>query len=171
MDRLLQILYNKVDDCNITDNLFLQKSPLFSFLSKEVDFLKLFSNTFTSLEQALNYSSLKQKVISQNIANVDTPNYKAKDVSFQSILQNEMSQNQNFTTYRTDSRHIDFSDSSPAAPVIVTRPNVQYNNDGNSVDLDQEMSDLAKNQIYYDALVEQENNKFSALQDVISGGK
>jgi flagellar basal-body rod protein FlgB len=39
------------------------------------------------------------------------------------------------------------------------------------MDLDQEMSDLAKNQIYYDALVEQENNKFAALQNVIRGGK
>ena len=131
--------------------------------------MKLFSNTFTSLEQALNYSSLKQKVISQNIANADTPNYKAQDVSFKEILQNELGQN--FTAYRTDARHIDFSDRSNANPEIVTRPNVQYNNNGNSVDLDQEMSDLAKNQIYYDALVEQENNKFAALQNVIRGGK
>lgn len=131
-------------------------------------FLKLFSNTFTSLEQALNYSSLKQKVISQNIANADTPNYKAKDVSFKDVLQNELGQN--FTTYHTDARHIDFSESSTANPAVVTRPNVQYNNNGNSVDFDQEMSDLAKNQIYYDALIEQENNKFAALQNVIRGG-
>lgn len=131
--------------------------------------MKLFSNTINSLEQALNYSSLKQQVISQNIANADTPNYKAKDVSFKAILQNEMSQN--FTTYRTDQRHIDFSDNSETQPSIVVRPNVQYNNNGNSVDIDQEMSDLAKNQIYYDALVEQENNKFAAIQNVINGGK
>jgi flagellar basal-body rod protein FlgB len=138
-------------------------------LSKEVYFLKLFSNTFASLEQALNYSSSKQKVISQNIANADTPNYKAKDVSFKTILQNELSQN--FTTNRTDNRHIDFSDSQLTQPSIVTRPNVQYNNSGNSVDLDQEMSDLATNQIYYDALIEQENSKFATLQNVIRGGK
>lgn len=138
-------------------------------MSKEVYILKLFSNTFASLEQALNYSSLKQKVISQNIANADTPNYKAKDVSFKSIFQNELAQN--FVTKRTNDRHIDFSGSSNASPAIVTRSNVQYNNNGNSVDLDQEMSDLAKNQIYYDALIEQENNKFAALQNVIRGGK
>ena len=131
--------------------------------------MKLFSNTFASLEQALNYSSSKQKVISQNIANADTPNYKAKDVSFKAILQNELSQN--FTTNRTDNRHIDFSDSPVTQPSIVTRPNVQYNNSGNSVDLDQEMSDLATNQIYYDALIEQENSKFATLQNVIRGGK
>jgi flagellar basal-body rod protein FlgB len=148
---------------------FQQNPPFFLILSKEVYFLKLFSNTFTSLEQALNYSSLKQKVISQNIANADTPNYKAQDVSFKAVLQNELGQN--FTTNRTDARHIDFAENSTANPAIITRPNVQYNSNGNSVDLDQEMSDLAKNQIYYDALVEQENNKFAALKNVISGGK
>ena len=44
--------------------------------------LSLFSGTISTLEKALTYSSTKQKVISENIANVDTPNYKAKDVSF-----------------------------------------------------------------------------------------
>ena len=130
--------------------------------------MKLFSSTFTSLSNALNYSSLKQKVISQNIANVDTPNYKAKDVSFKNIYQNEF--NQSFTTNRTDPRHIDFSSNSDS-PEIVARQNVEYNNNGNSVDLDQEMSELATNQIYYDALVEQLNSKFSTLQNVIRGGK
>ena len=130
--------------------------------------MKLFSNTITSLGNALDYASLKQKVISQNIANVDTPNYKAKDVSFKTIFQNEM--NQGFNTNRTDPRHIDFSSDSNS-PEIVTRQNVEYNNNGNSVDLDQEMSDLATNQIYYDALVEQLNSKFSTLQNVIRGGK
>jgi flagellar basal-body rod protein FlgB len=133
-----------------------------------VRILKLFSNTFTSLSDALNYSSLKQKVISQNIANVDTPNYKAKDVTFKTIFQNEM--NPDFTTNRTDPRHIDFSSDSNT-PGIVVRQNAEYNNNGNSVDLDQEMSDLASNQIYYDALVEQLNSKFSTLQNVIRGGK
>lgn len=133
-----------------------------------MNYLKLFDNTITSLSQALNYSSLKQKVIAQNIANVDTPNYQAQDVSFQSVLQNEMGPN--FQTYRTDPRHIDFSDNSEAEPAIITRPNVQYNNSGNSVDLDQEMSDMATNQIYYNSLVEQLNSKFSALQTVIKGG-
>ncbi len=131
--------------------------------------MKLFSNTFNLLDQALTYSSLKQKVISQNIANVDTPNYKAQDVSFKSILQNELGQN--FETNRTDSRHIDFSDNTESQSAIITRQNVQYNNNGNSVDMDQEMSDLAANQIYYDALIEQMNGKFSALQTVIRGGK
>lgn len=130
--------------------------------------MNLFSNTINSLGQALNYSSLKQKVIAQNIANVDTPNYKAEDVSFSSYMQNELGQG--FQTNCTDPRHIDFSSSSDdSQSAIVTRQNVQYNNDGNSVDLDQEMSDMATNQIYYNSLIEQLNSKFSALQMVIKG--
>lgn len=130
--------------------------------------MNLFSN-INLLDQALNYSSLKQKVISQNIANVDTPNYQAKDVSFKAVLQNEVGQN--FQALRTDPRHLDFSGSGSGASQIVTRPNVQYNSNGNSVDVDQEMSDLATNQIYYDALAELVNSKFASLQNVIRGGK
>ena len=131
--------------------------------------MNLFSNTITSLNQALNYSSLKQKVISQNIANVDTPNYKAKDVSFKEMLQNQLESD--LGTYKTDPRHLDFTTNPFNQPGVVTKQNVQYNNNGNSVDVDQEMANLATNQIYYDALVEQLNGKFSALQSVIRGGK
>lgn len=131
--------------------------------------MNLFSNSINSLGQALNYSSLKQKVIAQNIANVDTPNYKAEDVSFSSYMQNELGQG--FQTYRTDPRQIDFSDSSDNSQTAIYTPNVQYNNDGNSVDLDQQMSDMAANQIYYNSLVDQLNSKFSALQMVIQGGQ
>ncbi|NHM29788.1 flagellar basal body rod protein FlgB [Neobacillus terrae] len=130
--------------------------------------MDLFSNMST-IERALNYSSLKQKVISKNIANVDTPNYKAEDVSFKSILNNEL--DNSFKTYRTDSRHFDFSDSSSNSGEIITKKNVQYNSNGNSVDMDKEMSDLATNQIYYNALIERLNGKFSTLQNVIRGGK
>jgi flagellar basal-body rod protein FlgB len=131
--------------------------------------LKLFSNTISTLENALNYSSTKQKVISQNIANVDTPNYKAKDVSFKAMLQNEMGQSMH--AFRTDQRHFEFTETGSAQSGIIDRGNVQYNHNGNSVDLDKEMSDLAENQIYYNALVERMNGKFSTLQNVIRGGK
>ncbi len=120
------------------------------------------------IESALGYSSLKQKVISQNIANIDTPNYKAKNVSFKEILQKETSQN--LVANRSDQRHISFENNQNQMGSVVRR-NTTYNHNGNSVDLDQEMSDLASNQIYYNALVERMNGKFSTLQNVIRGGK
>jgi flagellar basal-body rod protein FlgB len=129
--------------------------------------MELFSNTFRVLEKSLDYSSAKQKVISQNIANVDTPNYKAKDVvknSFQDTLQASIE------AYRTDSRHINFS-TERSDSTIVTQQNGSYNNNGNSVDVDKEMTDLATNQIYYNALSDRLSGKFSSLQNVIRGGK
>ncbi|WP_080846453.1 flagellar basal body rod protein FlgB [Cytobacillus gottheilii] len=130
--------------------------------------MKLFSGTISTLEGALNYSSLKQKVISQNIANVDTPGYKAKDVSFKETLNEAVAGSQK--AYRTDVRHYDFkTNSTPNG--IVSQRNVSYNHSGNSVDIDKEMSDLATNQIYYNALVDRMSGKLSSLQNVLKGGR
>lgn len=131
--------------------------------------MKLFSNTVSTLENALNYSSLKQKIVSQNIANVDTPNYKAKDVSFKAVFQATLGQS--FEAKRTDGRHFEFKSRNGAFPGTVIKNNVNYNENGNSVDLDKEMSDLATNQIYFNALTERINGKFNSLQTVIRGGK
>lgn len=131
--------------------------------------MKLFSNTMTTIEQGLNYSSLKQKVISQNIANEATPGYKAKDVSFKESLQTAV--NQSFAANRTDVRHFDFNGKSTSNTGIITRKNVSYNQNGNSVDIDNEMADLATNQIYFNAMIDRMNGKFSSLQNVIRGGR
>ncbi|WP_338452043.1 flagellar basal body rod protein FlgB [Niallia oryzisoli] len=130
--------------------------------------MSLFSGTISTLENALNYSATKQKVISQNIANVDTPNYKAKDVSFKAAL--DQAVGQSISTNRTDNRHFVFT--KPSYSLSIMNKNlVSYNENGNSVDIDQEMADLAKNQIYFNALTERINGKFSTLQNVIRGGK
>ncbi|MBP2240121.1 flagellar basal-body rod protein FlgB [Cytobacillus eiseniae] len=131
--------------------------------------MNLFSNTMATIENGLNYSSLKQKVISQNIANEATPGYKAKDVSFKETLQTEV--NRSVSAYRTDVRHYDFNIRNASTQGVVTRENVSYNENGNSVDVDNEMADLATNQIYYNALIDRMSGKFSSLQNVIRGGK
>ncbi|CAM3418484.1 flagellar basal body rod protein FlgB [Cytobacillus oceanisediminis] len=131
--------------------------------------MKLFSGTISTIEHALDYSSLKQKVISQNIANADTPNYKAKDVSFKEVFQQAV--NGSLEANKSGSRHFDFKGRPSSAQGVVTKRNVSYNHNGNSVDLDKEMSDLATNQIYYNAMIERMSGKFSSLQNVIRGGK
>lgn len=131
--------------------------------------MKLFSNTITTLEQALNYSSTKQKVIAQNISNADTPNYKSKEVSFKSALQNAM--DQSMQAKRTDARHFEFKGQQTNGIKVTTNQNTSYNNNGNNVDVDKEMADLATNQIYYNALTERISGKFQTLQSVIRGGK
>ncbi|WP_338753994.1 flagellar basal body rod protein FlgB [Bacillus sp. FJAT-52991] len=129
--------------------------------------MNLFNGSFVTLEKGLNYSALKQKTLANNIANADTPNYKAKDVSFKEVFTDAL--NNAMTANRTDSRHFEFQSSDH--PAIVTKQNVSYNQNGNSVDVDKEMSDLATNQIYFNALTDRMAGKFNSLTNVIKGGK
>lgn len=128
--------------------------------------MKLFSNTITNLENAISYSTAKQKVISNNIANIDTPNYKAQEVRFNKVLSNEMSK---FNAIKTNERHIDFGSTSGGYQ-IVTRNNTNYQHNGNNVDIDQEMTEMAKNQIQYNALIDRLSSKYNSLKTVIKGG-
>lgn len=116
----------------------------------------------------MKYSTLKHKTVSQNIANADVPNYKSKDVSFRHILDDE--QSKTIQAYRTNPRHIHFENQAAHSPII-TKKNQQYHHNGNNVDIDKEMADLATNQIYYNALIERLNGKFSTLSNVIRGGR
>ncbi|MEN0649151.1 flagellar basal body rod protein FlgB [Caldifermentibacillus hisashii] len=133
--------------------------------------MKIFSDTIDILNQALDYSTTKQKVISQNIANVDTPNYKAQEVlPFKTILKNELKNTNHLSAQITNNKHIPFS-SSENGTITIVKNNTQYNESGNSVDVDQEMTKLAENQIYYNALIDRISGKFQTLQSVIKGGK
>lgn len=129
--------------------------------------MKLFDQTVHSLENSLHYSTKKNKVISNNIANVDTPNYKAKNVDFKGVLQEESSKLQ---LKQTEQKHIP-STQNKHTNEVVTNANTMYNHNGNNVDVDKEMAELAENQIYYRSLVDRINSKFQTLQTVVRGGK
>ncbi len=131
--------------------------------------MKLFSSTITALERGLDYSVQKQKAISQNIANADTPYYKAKDVAFKSFLENEM--NANFMANKTNHKHFDFKYGQTSSNSIIEKSDTSYSHNGNNVDLDTEMAQLAENQIYNQALVDRINGQFNTLKSVIRGGK
>ncbi|MFB1081117.1 flagellar basal body rod protein FlgB [Jeotgalibacillus sp. JSM ZJ347] len=128
--------------------------------------MNLFSGTINSLERGLDYSAVKQKVIANNVANVDTPGYKSKDVSFKSMLQSEMKLSSN----QSNPKHFDLSDHQYDHAVITDRP-YSVRENGNGVDVDKEMADLATNQIYYNALIERISGKFGSLNSVIRGGQ
>lgn len=130
--------------------------------------MNLFGGTISHLERGLDFATTKGKAISQNIANVDTPNYKAKNVSFKEVFANV--QANSLEAYRTDTRHIAFK-SSTTHPGVSTYSNFRYRHDGNGVDMDKEQANLAANQIYYNALVDRISGKFSSLQNVIKGGR
>ncbi|ASN05732.1 flagellar basal body rod protein FlgB [Virgibacillus necropolis] len=130
----------------------------------------LFEGTIRTLENSLDYATAKNRVISNNVANVDTPNYNAKEVVFKHVLNDAISGS--FEAKRTNPKHLPFSlESSSHAYQVRTLNNTMYNHNGNNVDIDKEMSELAKNQIYYQGLVDRLSGKFGSLQTVIRGGR
>ena len=71
---------------------------------------------------------------------------------------------------RTDARHLEFQSGQAATPVTINR-NTKMTPNGNNVDMDFEMAELAKNQLWYNAVTERVNGKFSSLRSVINEGR
>jgi flagellar basal-body rod protein FlgB len=133
--------------------------------------MNLFPASFKSLEGALNTASLKQRTISNNIANVDTPHYKSKEVVFQAELKKAMDQNKGLKSYRTNALHIPFRnqlDSGIPQGRVITQTGTLFNHNGNNVDMDYEMAEMAKNQLWYSALIERANGRFGSLRKAIT---
>lgn len=132
--------------------------------------MSLFDKTISSLERSLDYAALKNRTIANNIANVDTPNYKAKDVVFKDVLQNSI--DTSFEAKRTRPKHIPFTSTKTLTPYqVMARQGTSYNHNGNNVDIDKEMTSLAENQIYYQALIDRLNGKFRNIETVLKGGR
>jgi len=130
--------------------------------------MNLFGNTISTLERGLDYAAVKGKAISQNIANIDTPNYKAKQVSFKDVFTDVKTTT--LKTYRTNSQHIEFKERN-IEPGVFNISDFRYRHNGNGVDMDKEQVNLATNQIYNSAVVDRLNGKFNSLQSVIKGGR
>lgn len=132
------------------------------------------TKTMQILERSLDAASLRQKVLSNNIANVDTPNFKRSDISFESALQASLNQDtSSIRGFRTDSRHIPIGPPSfnEIRAEIIAEPSSTVNNNGNNVDIDSEMTQLAVNQIKYNALIQDLNGYLARLRSAIQGGR
>lgn len=133
------------------------------------------SRTMDILERALDASSLRHNVISNNIANVDTPGFKRSDVLFEDQLKMAIqgSSPSKISGYITNSRHIPIGDSKSAlvTPIVKVQDDTSQRNDGNNVDIDSEMAKLAENTLWYQTLSSQMNDEFSLLKTAINGGR
>jgi len=135
--------------------------------------LKIFDNSsFVSVHKALDAAQLRQQVISNNIANATTPGFKKSSVKFEEYLKNELN-NKGISGYRTNSLHIPIGSSrlQDLSPKVVVHQDSAINNNLNNVDIEAEMTNLAKNQILYDALIQNISGKFQKLKTVIGGGR
>ncbi|NLG04408.1 MAG: flagellar basal body rod protein FlgB [Clostridia bacterium] len=121
-------------------------------------------NYIDVLDKAADASWLRNEVISNNIANVNTPEYKRQDVSFEAELQQALRANKyESLDDKIDSVNLKRLD----ARVYTDSADFSYRLDGNNVDIDNENVELASNQIKYNALIQSINGKFSELKSVM----
>lgn len=126
---------------------------------------------FQRLENAIDAANLRQEVISNNIANVDTPYFKRSNVSFESLLQEQMNgDSPELQGKRTDYRHfvIGPTNQIPSAKVESDQT-TSMNNNLNNVDIDSEMSSLAENQLRYNSYIEQVNYQIKMKRLAVEG--
>ncbi|PAF45305.1 flagellar basal body rod protein FlgB [Helicobacter sp. 11S02629-2] len=117
------------------------------------------SKAYKLVYQALDYRSLRQDLIASNIANIDTPYYRPKDVDFESMLAEKEREvfdgdkgQQTLKLAETSGRHLPGNTASLDKASIFFRDGHLARNDGNSVDLDVETTELSKNSMMYQAL-------------------
>jgi flagellar basal-body rod protein FlgB len=123
------------------------------------------------ITNALNGSSLRGELIANNIANVSTPDYKRQDVDFKSALNRELkagSRGSGLRLETTSSSHLSGSRSRNGRKI--TENSNSSRNDGNSVDIEVEMAEMAKNSIYYNVMSDRAAAHFSNLNRVIQEG-
>ncbi|QDR80484.1 flagellar basal body rod protein FlgB [Sporomusa termitida] len=129
------------------------------------------STQVSVLEKALDAASLRHKVISNNIANVNTPKFKKSEVSFEDQLALALKPH-NTSIARTHERHLPLrSGLKNVEPTVNTITTTTLRSDGNNVDIDSEMASLSKNSIYYDAVAQQLNKYFSGIKSAINEGR
>jgi flagellar basal-body rod protein FlgB len=119
--------------------------------------------TFPVMQDLLSWTSKRQQALASNIANLDTPGYRAKDYSFEDQLESSISM------VATSPRHI--------APVV-DAPNAREFDvgtaeklNGNNVDIERELTEITKNGIEYVTLIQYLNQKIRTLRSAIDGGR
>lgn len=119
------------------------------------------------IKQGLSATNLRSKTISNNIANVNTPGYKAYHVSFEDNLNASMD---SLDLKVNRDKHITDSTSNGDITVVQDK-DINMKQDGNSVDIDNEMADQAINELEYKALITELNNRLAIKNFIIRGGR
>jgi flagellar basal-body rod protein FlgB len=124
---------------------------------------------------ALNVRAYRQQLLAANIANADTPGYKARDIDFRRTMQDKMAGGAtanaaSVSLVRTSAAHLAPRNDVMAAPgPVLYRNPVQPSLDGNTVDMDVERAQFAQNAIHYEANLMMINSQLKALLSAIQG--
>lgn len=119
------------------------------------------------VKSALNGLTKKQEVISQNLANVDTPAYQAQTVDFQTTLNNTINGSGTLRLIKNNSAHLESTSSQKDFVQISARKGGTDRADGNNVDIDTEMVDMTETVVNYQAMIQTLTKKFTLLKQII----
>lgn len=127
----------------------------------------LSENTYNLLKKSMDASAVRSKVIANNVANINTKNYKKFYVTFEETLNDSMGKNM----MKTDNAKHMQTGSSSGEIAVKREENTSMRQDGNNVDIDLEMTNQAANTLMFNALVTQVNSKIRLTSYIIGGGK
>jgi flagellar basal-body rod protein FlgB len=123
-----------------------------------------FSGTDSYLRAAMSGLAARQRTIANNVANVDTPNFKASEVRFEDALKSAIGRSSPGASVNQNSLNSEVSRSS-----VVNTTSTRA--DGNNVDIDREMEMLGESNLTYSALTQVMSSRIGILKSVISGGR
>lgn len=130
----------------------------------------LIENALQFHQTALNVQARRQQMIASNIANADTPNYKARDMDFRGALQGALQQRFAPLALATSSAgHLKSANSLPFEMYAGYRVPMQASVDGNTVDMDVERAAFTENSLHYEASITFINGLLRGMQTAISG--
>lgn len=133
---------------------------------------KIFDNSFKLFEKALDLRSQKNRLIASNISNIDTPGYKAFDLVVEDELDKISGSSKKLDMEKTDQRHLSSNGQliDGITYKVAESSKFSLKKDGNTVDLDNEMTNLAENSLMYNASAQILIKKFQMLKNAIKGG-
>lgn len=121
--------------------------------------------SYDLIKKGLDVSSLRQRTISSNIANINTADYKVNKVEFEEYLKKASDE---ISLKKTHDKHFGVKNLNDLLPEVKKRESTHLNDNGNNVDIDLEMTELAANEIYYNVLIQQLNSRLMNLNYVIN---
>ncbi|MGB4468147.1 MAG: flagellar basal body rod protein FlgB [Azovibrio sp.] len=133
--------------------------------------VKAYLNVYT---QALNLRTYRQQVLASNIANADTPHYKARDFDFRTAFETALGQPQGVDAVgmaRTHAGHLQGTAGGVGAVNLQYRSETQSAVDGNTVDMDVERAQIADNALQYQIISQFMSDKLRGMRTAISSNQ
>lgn len=128
----------------------------------------LFNSSFSIARMALDGLALRRDIISQNIANVDTPGYRAQEVDFESALQRASNAPYRLSLAVTHAAHQTTSDGKLPLAQVSQRTGGSMRADQNNVDIDRELLELTETGIRYQAITQVVGKKYNLIKSISS---